>query len=77
MSAFVKSQEGGGYILYCKGASEILLDLCTETLSKDGEVIPLDDEQKAEFERVIQEYAENGFSILFSSTLLSSCSDSL
>ncbi len=44
---------------HCKGASEIVLDYCTNYLRKDGES-PLDDEAKGDLEKLVDSYASEG-----------------
>ncbi|RKP37646.1 PMCA-type calcium-translocating P-type ATPase [Dimargaris cristalligena] len=45
--------------IYTKGASEIVLGCCDRYVDRAGEVQPLDARAKADFERIIQEYAAN------------------
>ncbi|KAK0399101.1 hypothetical protein QR680_002900 [Steinernema hermaphroditum] len=51
----------GGYRIYAKGASEIVLSRCSYILGKDGELTPLGDGQKAEMTKtVIEPMASDG-----------------
>lgn len=45
MTTIIKSAEG--MTLYCKGTAEMVLDRCTQVLSKEAGVIPLDEGIKA------------------------------
>ena len=46
LSSVLMPKEDGGYRLYVKGASEIVLSDCTTMLNQDGDVVPLDKEIK-------------------------------
>ena len=50
----------GGYRLYCKGASEIVLHLCTLALSPEGSQVPLEEDEKTVIETTIQTLATEG-----------------
>ncbi|KAK0399123.1 hypothetical protein QR680_002907 [Steinernema hermaphroditum] len=51
----------GGYRIYAKGASEIILSRCSYILGKDGEVRPFGDGQKSEMTKtVIEPMASDG-----------------
>jgi len=63
MSTIVKD-ERGDLNLYCKGASEVVLDLCTKVFAKDGTEQPLPDQQKEELMAIIQEWAGQGLRTL-------------
>jgi P-type Ca2+ transporter type 2C len=52
------------YSVYCKGASEAVLALCTKYVLTSGEVVPLDDAKKVELEKLITTYAERGLRTL-------------
>eukprot|EP01119_Soliformovum_irregulare_P015116 TRINITY_DN420_c0_g1_i1.p1 TRINITY_DN420_c0_g1~~TRINITY_DN420_c0_g1_i1.p1 ORF type:complete len:706 (-),score=251.71 TRINITY_DN420_c0_g1_i1:81-2198(-) len=62
MSTLIKSDSG--YRLYTKGASEVVLDLCTEVLDADGDAVRLDDEEKAKLMRTIEDWAGQGLRTL-------------
>jgi magnesium-transporting ATPase (P-type) len=49
MSWIVPNKETGGFRLYCKGASEVILSRCTTVLCSDsetGETMPLDEKER-------------------------------
>ena len=52
------------YSVYCKGASEAVLALCTKYMLSTGEVVALDDAKKTELEKLIITYAERGLRTL-------------
>jgi Ca2+-transporting ATPase len=52
------------YILHCKGASEIVLGLCTRYLNADGTTATLNDNKKKEFSDTIEELAKTGLRTL-------------
>lgn len=59
MSAIVKADDG--HFLYTKGASELVLGLCTRVCAPDGREVKLTDEKRLEIERdVIKKYADDG-----------------
>lgn len=45
------------YIMYTKGASEIVLARCNRMLAQDGAVVPLTDAKRKEFEKTITKMA--------------------
>lgn len=51
--------EDASHILYCKGASEMILEQCTKIRTNDGEE-DLDDEERERLENMIEEYASSG-----------------
>lgn len=56
---------GGGYRAYVKGASEILLELCTQVSHADGHPIPLDRELREAIQTgVIAKFAADGLRTL-------------
>ena len=64
MQVFDIEGEDAKYRLHCKGASEIVLEYCTNYLRKDGES-PLDEGVKGELEKLVDDYASAGiFGIL-------------
>jgi Ca2+ transporting ATPase len=59
MSAVLKSSEG--WTLYTKGASEIVLSLCTHMMGPDGATVPLSPSKRSEIEAsIIKKYADDG-----------------
>eukprot|EP01135_Chromosphaera_perkinsii_P003626 Nk52_evm5s250 gene=Nk52_evmTU5s250 len=64
MSVLVKKPDGS-FRLYTKGASEIILDLCTTELDANGSAIPLNQAKKDDYaENTINKYASNGLRTL-------------
>jgi Ca2+ transporting ATPase len=52
---------GGGFRLFTKGASEMVMTLCTTYMDADGSIKPLDDAKKKELEEsVINQFANQG-----------------
>ncbi|KAJ4767235.1 Calcium-transporting ATPase [Rhynchospora pubera] len=47
----------GGYRLFCKGASEIILDMCDKLLDKEGNVIPMSRNQAKDILAIINGFA--------------------
>jgi P-type Ca2+ transporter type 2C len=56
MSTIVRHRDGNQRI-YTKGASEIVLEYCTRYLNKNGDVVPMTDEARDEFAKLIHRYA--------------------
>lgn len=56
--------DDGGYRLYAKGASEIILRRCTSFINENGETIELDEEKKEEYLQLIESMASNGLRTL-------------
>lgn len=50
----------GGYRMFTKGASEIVLSYCTNVLKANGEVSPLDPTFKNDIEENINKFATDG-----------------
>lgn len=64
MSIVIKLPEGG-YRMYTKGASEIVLALCTSEISSTGELTTLTDALKEDINRkVIETFADEGYRTL-------------
>lgn len=59
-----KKSKTGKYRLYCKGASEIILDLCTQYINKDGKLDELDASLKRKLTKKIDSMAEKGLRTL-------------
>ena len=59
MSTVVKNPSGGGYIVYTKGASEMILSKCGQVLDNQGNSIPFGPEDRANMmAKVIQPFAQ-------------------
>ncbi|CAK9147509.1 unnamed protein product [Ilex paraguariensis] len=48
---------GGGVRAFCKGASEIILSMCNKIVDKNGESVPLSEEQRKKITNVINDFA--------------------
>ena len=58
MSTIVKNPSGG-YIVYTKGASEMILSKCSKVLDNKGECIPFGPEDRTNMmSKVIQPFAQ-------------------
>lgn len=53
----------GGYRIYCKGASEVIFNRCTQVFSTQGES-KLTDEQRAAISKAAEKYAQKGMRCL-------------
>jgi len=62
MSTLIGTTNGSR--LYCKGASEVLLDLSTHVLDKSGNPIPLEEDQKKDLLKLIEDWAGDGYRTL-------------
>lgn len=62
MTTVVKSN--GGLRVYCKGASEIVLELCTSIVAPDGSVQEMTPERKANMETQIKGFADQALRTL-------------
>ncbi len=52
---------GGGYRMYTKGASEMVLNKCTTIIGKDNTILPFnEDDQQDMIKNVIEPMASNG-----------------
>ena len=68
LSSVLMPKEDGGYRLYVKGASEIVLSDCTTMLNQDGETVPLDKDTKNNLvNNVITTMAKDVSGVFFSS----------
>lgn len=59
-----KKSNGGKFRLYCKGASEIILERCTTQLDENGQVVPLRRDQIDQMMKQIDSMAEKGLRTL-------------
>ncbi|KAJ6231027.1 cation transporting atpase [Anaeramoeba flamelloides] len=57
-------EEDQNKIVYSKGASEIMLELCNRSLTETGEIIELDKSSKKEVTKILNEMASNGLRTL-------------
>lgn len=57
MSVLVSLPNNGGFRAFCKGASEIILNMCDKIINVDGKAVPISEEQRKNLTNVI-----NGFS---------------
>ncbi|MEN2499680.1 MAG: hypothetical protein MHMPM18_003873, partial [Marteilia pararefringens] len=65
MASIVEDQLSGGYVLFVKGASEIILEKCTQILSPSGSLIELDETKKSQIkDDCISYMADSGFRTL-------------
>src|SRR5688572_24085475 len=55
MSTVIPSDDG--YRLYCKGASEVILDKCNQVLDENGNPIELSEKQKQDLGKQIEDWA--------------------
>lgn len=62
MSTIIK--ENDKYVLFCKGASEMVLGLCNRMVSSSGEIGPLDASTVKELESNIYRMADSGLRTL-------------
>ena len=62
MSTFVPLPQGSAapFRLYCKGASEMVLELCTKVATASGEDAPMTPEEKAKVNQAIDDFANQG-----------------
>ncbi len=56
-------REGDGYVQYTKGATEILIDLCSHVL-RDGKIVPITDEYKAQVAEVSAQFSDRALRVL-------------
>jgi Ca2+-transporting ATPase len=60
MTTIVERNDSLPYRLYCKGASEIVCGFCSSMITSTGDVIPLNNSERAKVSATIQEYANEG-----------------
>jgi magnesium-transporting ATPase (P-type) len=64
MSTVIDENRDGSYRVYTKGASEIVLGLCTQYITQTGETAPISAEKREEFDRAIIDMASMGLRTL-------------
>jgi P-type Ca2+ transporter type 2B len=64
MMSWAVPKEDGGYRLYCKGASEVVLQRCSMTMTSDGNEEKFTEDMKAEALDVALAYARRGMRCL-------------
>ncbi|KAL5760390.1 hypothetical protein ACOSP7_018906 [Xanthoceras sorbifolium] len=57
MSVLVSLPNKGGFRAFCKGASEIILEMCDKIVNAKGEAVPLSEEQRKKTTDVITSFA--------------------
>ncbi|XP_048442420.1 probable calcium-transporting ATPase 9, plasma membrane-type isoform X2 [Pyrus x bretschneideri] len=57
MSVLAALPDGGKKRAFCKGASEIILEMCDNVVGTDGEAVPLSDEQRTNISDIINGFA--------------------
>ncbi|KAM1877664.1 hypothetical protein ACFX14_039734 [Malus domestica] len=57
MLVLVALPDGGKKRAFCKGASEIILEMCDNVVGTDGEAVPLSDEQRTNISDIINGFA--------------------
>ena len=60
MMSWAVPLENGGYRIYSKGASEVILSRCTSELSRNGEAEEMTEESKNILSSTIDQYAQRG-----------------
>lgn len=59
MSTVVRNSPGSGYTVYTKGASEMILNKCTEVLDREGNSMPFGPQDRSNMmSKVIQPFAQ-------------------
>lgn len=56
----VPEDEGGGYRVHCKGASEIVLSKCTSIIGKDGIVSMSSEDRREIVKKIVEPMADQG-----------------
>ncbi|XP_012072831.1 putative calcium-transporting ATPase 11, plasma membrane-type [Jatropha curcas] len=57
MSVLVSLPNNRGFQAFCKGASEIVLEMCDKIIAKDGKPVGMSQEKKSKITRVIDDFA--------------------
>ena len=60
MTTIFRAASGGDYEVYCKGASEMVLELCSSFRTPEGTDAPLDAGRRSELLQVIEGFATRG-----------------
>eukprot|EP01028_Stygiella_incarcerata_P011818 TRINITY_DN690_c0_g1_i1.p1 TRINITY_DN690_c0_g1~~TRINITY_DN690_c0_g1_i1.p1 ORF type:complete len:629 (+),score=157.29 TRINITY_DN690_c0_g1_i1:1464-3350(+) len=61
MSTLLRVEHGADeFVLFCKGAAEIVLSMCSHYASESGVELPMSDEKRAELNTVIEDMARRG-----------------
>ncbi len=63
MSTIHRDMSGHGYLVFCKGAPDVVLDLCSRVL-KRGEVVPLEDSIRQRVLRANKQMAQDALRVL-------------
>lgn len=63
-SGCVRGIADGNYVLYCRGSTESLLELCTSAQNRDGSRITLDAEVKSEVLSRLQQMTSQGIRVI-------------
>ncbi|KAF7071600.1 hypothetical protein CFC21_076876 [Triticum aestivum] len=62
--AVLVSLPGGGHRWFCKGASEIIVEMCDKVIDQDGDVIPLSDDRRKNITDTINSFASDALRTL-------------
>jgi Ca2+-transporting ATPase len=62
--AVLVSLPGGTYRWFCKGASEIIVEMCDKVIDQDGDVIPLTDARRKDIMDTIYSFASDALRTL-------------
>ncbi|XP_071676093.1 probable calcium-transporting ATPase 9, plasma membrane-type [Lolium perenne] len=62
--AVLVSLPGGTYRWFCKGASEIIVEMCDKVIDQDGDVIPLSDARRKDIMDTIYSFASDALRTL-------------
>jgi Ca2+ transporting ATPase len=61
MTSVYKTDRPENYIVYCKGAPDLLLPCCNKIVAEGGKLIPLDEQQKRVIAERLHRNAEKGY----------------
>ncbi|GKU92237.1 hypothetical protein SLEP1_g5994 [Rubroshorea leprosula] len=64
MAVLVSVSDRAGFRAFCKGASEIILSMCTKIMNSDGKVVALSDDQRRDISGVINGFADEALRTL-------------
>eukprot|EP00928_Gymnodinium_smaydae_P076896 TRINITY_DN599_c0_g2_i2.p1 TRINITY_DN599_c0_g2~~TRINITY_DN599_c0_g2_i2.p1 ORF type:complete len:1044 (+),score=233.36 TRINITY_DN599_c0_g2_i2:58-3189(+) len=59
-----KNEDGNNFVVVCKGAPNILLDVCENQMAADGTTVPLTPEMKSEVLKVVDDYSGQALRVL-------------